>query len=155
VLRGRLPRARGYTRDRMRTLGRAVVGLTLLLCLSGCATYIGRAKRAYVQGRYLEVSEDLGRHEEDVPYLSPVAQIDYGLYRGLALTSLGDASAARRWLTFAKQVEKENPGSMLPEQHALLSRALADLAALREAPPPSPPAPPPPAPPPVAPAPVD
>jgi hypothetical protein len=136
----------------MSWLGRAVVALALLFSLSGCATYIGRAKRAYVQGRYLEVSEDLGRHEEDVPYLGPVAQIDYGLYRGLALTSLGDASAARRWLNFANQVERDNPGTMLPEQRALLSRALADLAAVHEAAPPSappPPAGPPPATPPV------
>jgi hypothetical protein len=126
----------------MRRPVRAVVALALLLCLSGCATYIGRAKRAYVQGRYLEVSEDLGRHEEDVPYLSPVGQIDYGLYRGLALMSLGDAAGARRWLVFANQVEKDNPGNMLPEQRALLSRALVDVAAIHDGATPNAPAPP-------------
>jgi hypothetical protein len=129
----------------MRRLGRAVVALALLLCLGGCATYLGRAKRAYAQGRYLEVSEDLGRHEEDVPYLSAAGQIDYGIYRGLALMSLGDTAGARHWLTFAKQVEKENPGTMLPEQHVLLARAFADLSAPPRAPEPPPTAPPPPA----------
>ncbi len=92
---------------------------------------------------YLEVAENLGRHEEDVPYMTPREQVDYGLYRGLALAELHDpASAARRWLTFASSIEKDNPGSMLVEQRVLLSRALADLAAAHEAASPSAPPPP-------------
>jgi hypothetical protein len=127
----------------MRRLGWAVVALLLMIGLSGCGTFVGRAKRAYAQGRYLEVSEDLGQREEDVPYLSASAQIDYGIYRGLALMNLGDSLGARRWLAFAGQVEHENPGTMQPEQHALLTRALTDLAAAHryEAPPTAPRAP--------------
>jgi hypothetical protein len=123
----------------MRRLGRAVAALVLLLSLVGCGTFVGRAKKAYAQGRYLEVSEDLGRREEDLPYLSSSAQIDYGIYRGLALLNLGDALGARRWLNFANEVEKENPGTMQDEQRIVLTRALGDLAAARQPAPPSPP----------------
>ena len=97
------------------------------LALPGCATFLGRGKRDYAQGLYLQASEEFAQHEEDVPYLSPSAQVDYGLYRGLSLMNLGDARGAHRWLAFANQVEKDNPGSMRPAQRLEIERAITKL----------------------------
>jgi hypothetical protein len=102
--------------------------IVAIVSLSGCANYIGRAKKAYVQGRYLEVSEDLARHEPDLPFLAPAKQIDYGVYRGLSLIMLGDYPSAHRWLAFANDVEREYPGTMLPEQRLAIVRAFAQLS---------------------------
>jgi hypothetical protein len=107
------------------------------LALAGCVTYLGHAKRAYAQGMYLEVAEDLGRHEEDVPYMSPREQVDYGLYRGLALAELGDPASSRRWLEYARTVGWDNPGALSQTQQAVLERSLTDvLRRLAAGPPP-------------------
>jgi len=131
---------------RARSLLTAVSISVACVALAGCVTYLGRAKRAYAQGMYLEVAEDLGRHEEDAPYLAPKEQVDYGIYRGLALVQLGDTANAHRWFSFAESVEKEIPGTTTPEQRLVLTRALADLAQAK-AHPPEPPSPSPPSPP--------
>jgi hypothetical protein len=135
----------GFGASASSRLVRAIFVVVFSLSLAGCATFVGRAKRAYNQGRYLEVSEDLGRREEDLPYLSPSSQLEYGLYRGLALMNLGDAIGARRWLAYVNQVEKDNPGTMKPDHRALLAKGLGELGAAHQAeaaapvPPPPPP----------------
>lgn len=120
----------------------------LALVATGCATYVGRAKKSYQQGLYLETAESLGAHEEDVPYLDAHRQIDYGIYRGAALLMLGDAPNAGKWLSFARMVARENPGALKPEQRVVLEQAEAQLAArigVGRPPPPASPLPPPPA----------
>jgi len=99
-----------------------------MLFALGCGSYLGSAQRAYQDGRYLEVAENLGGHEADVPRLEPAKQANYGLYRGLSLMRLGDQEAAIHWLDFAADIEKKLPGSLLPEQRKELEDARDKLA---------------------------
>lgn len=101
--------------------------LALGLFASGCARYVGRAKRAYAQGRYLEAAEQLAEHEAEVYDLAPRKQADYGIYRGLSLLMLGDLPNAHRWLWFAYEVERHNPGTLTPEQRASLHGGFWEL----------------------------
>src|SRR5262249_6299270 len=96
---------------------------------AGCATYIGHAKKSYAEGRYLETEERLGNHEIDVPYLATDNQCLYRLYRGMALMALGDGPGAQRWLAFAYDVVRQNPGVLRPQERAMLDRAWYQLSA--------------------------
>lgn len=116
-----------------------VLGITASLFATGCSGFIGSAKKAYNQGRYLEAAENLGAHEEDLPYLDPKRQLEYGIYRGCALLMLHDEANAARWLAYARDIEKESPGSMRPESRVILEQAEWQLAARRNAPAPAPP----------------
>jgi len=111
----------------MRRIGAVLVPSFALLAL-GCGGYIGSAQRAYNDGRYLEVAENLGEHEDEVQKLSPAKQADYGLYRGLSLMQLGDHEAANHWLEFAASVEQNHPGALRPEGKRELSEARGKLA---------------------------
>lgn len=91
---------------------------------------MARAKRAYEDGRFLEASEKLADREPDVGELSPRKQADYGIYRGLSLMMLGDARGAQQWLTFAYEVERLHPGTIEPEQRAVLDRGWWQLSQL-------------------------
>ena len=90
---------------------------------------MGRAGRAYHDGRYLETAERLGQREGDLAELSPRRQAEYGLYRGLSLLMLGDLAGAHRWLYFAYEVERNEPGALKPDERAELDRGWAQLAA--------------------------
>ena len=115
----------------MRHLG-ALATTFFLMFASGCGSYLGSAQRAYQEGRYLEVAENLGGHEAEVPQLEPAKQANYGLYRGLSLMRLGDNEAAGHWLEFAADVEKQRPGSLLPAQRRELEDARDKLAKTME-----------------------
>ena len=104
-----------------------------LLFVSGCGSYLGSAQYAYQEGRYLEVAENLGEHEAEVPKLEPAKQARYGLYRGLSLMKLGDNDAAGHWLDFAAEIEKKRPGSLPPAQRRELEDARDKLAKTVEA----------------------
>ena len=93
------------------------------LAAAGCGGgYIGGAKRAYGQGRYLEAAEKLGQHENEVGELSPLRQADYGIYRGLSLMRLNDYPAATYWFEFVYDVERRSPGTLRPEQQRELDQ---------------------------------
>lgn len=93
------------------------------MALAGCGEgYVGGAKHAYAQGRYLEAAEELSEHEDDVPSLPPRRKAEYGLYRGLSLMMLRDYHGAEQWMSFAYTVEKESPGALRPEQREELDR---------------------------------
>ena len=111
----------------MRLFGALATSVFLLFAL-GCGSYLGSAQRAYQDGRYLEVAENLSNHEAEVPRLEPAKQANYGLYRGLSLMRLGDQEAASHWLDFAANVEKKRPGSLLPAQRRELEDARDKLA---------------------------
>jgi hypothetical protein len=97
--------------------------ISLAMVLAGCGGgYVGQAKRAYSQGRYLEVAEGLGEHEDEVEDLSPRRKAEYGLYRGLSLMMLRDYRGAEQWLSFARAVEKQSPDALRPEQREELDR---------------------------------
>lgn len=117
---------------RMRPTG-AYATTFFLLFVSGCGSYLGSAQYAYQEGRYLEVAENLGEHEAEVPKLEPAKQARYGLYRGLSLMKLGDNDAAGHWLDFAAEIEKKRPGSLPPAQRRELEDARDKLAKTVEA----------------------
>jgi hypothetical protein len=116
----------------MRRFGGPIVSFVLVFVL-GCGSYLGSAQRAYQEGRYLEVAENLGDHEAEVDQLPPAKQAHYGFYRGLSLLKLGDPDAASHWLAFAAHVEKNRPGSLLPAQRRELDDARDKLAKTAEA----------------------
>lgn len=111
----------------MRLFG-ALATSFFLLFAPGCGSYLGSAQRAYQDGRYLEVAENLVVHEAEVPQLEPAKQANYGFYRGLSLLRLGDQEAASHWLDFAADIEKKQPGSLLPAQRRELEDARDKLA---------------------------
>ncbi|RLB61823.1 MAG: hypothetical protein DRI90_10485 [Deltaproteobacteria bacterium] len=96
------------------------VGFVVLSAASGCGSYLQRAETDYRDGRYLEVAEQLARRTDEVPQLSPPDQARYGLYLGLALIELRHHSGAEHWLSFTKDIVREEPGSLSPSQRALL-----------------------------------
>jgi hypothetical protein len=97
--------------------------------LAGCGGYVGRARRAYAEGRYLEAHERLAQHEHEVSRLSPRKQAEYGLYRGQALLMLGDHAGAHQWLSFSYDVQRAEPRALGDEERYELDRAWARLAA--------------------------
>jgi hypothetical protein len=123
--------------------------LSLSTALVGCGDgYVGGAKHAYSQGRYLEAAEELGEHEDEVADLSPRRKAEYGLYRGLSLMMLRDYHGAEQWMSFARTVDTESPGALRPEQREELNRHYLNVKrVLGAAEPESTPAPPPGAPP--------
>ncbi len=103
-----------------RLIGGIAVGLVVLSAASGCESYLHRAETAYRDGRYLEVAEQLARRTDEVPQLSLREQARYGLYLGLALIELDHHSEARHWLSFSKDIVRDEPGALSPSQRALL-----------------------------------
>src|SRR5262249_28084784 len=99
------------------------------LFAAGCGGgYVGRARRDYSDGRYLEAAERLGQHESELDELSPRRQAGDGVYRGLSLLMLGDFGGAHRLPNSAYEVERQNPGTLKTEQRADLDRGWAQLA---------------------------
>lgn len=111
----------------MRRIG-AALSCAVFFLVTGCGSTLSTARRAYYDGRYLEVAEQLGDCENEVSRLSPDNQADYGLYRGLSLLKLGDDEEASRWLEFTAAIEAKLPGTLLPREKAELGRARALLA---------------------------
>jgi len=105
-----------------------VVCVGLALLLSGCGGYIVSARRAYHDGRYLEVAEGLSKHEGEVSSLSHEGQARYGLYRGLSLLRLGDHDAAGKWLELAASIEQKHPGTLTTDEKRELEAARVSLA---------------------------
>lgn len=106
--------------------------LLLMLLAAGCRTaFIGRAERDYTEGRYLEVAEELARHEEDLHTIPRTKQARYGLYRGLALLKLGDYEGAGQWFTFVRDVERAGP-TLNPERLALLDAGEKELLKMKQ-----------------------
>ncbi|MRG95198.1 hypothetical protein [Polyangium spumosum] len=114
----------------MRRLGALLVSSLLLFVAAGCGGYLGSAQRAYQDGRYLEVAEELGEHEGEVARLSPRKQVSYGLYLGLSLLMLGDRDGAERWLAFAEEIEARQPGTLRPDEKRELEVARVRLASV-------------------------
>lgn len=104
----------------------AALGAALLIggvTLWGCNGYVHRASAAYGEGRYLEVAEDLARHEKEIDRLSAPQRAQYGLYRGLSLLQLGDFEGSRLWLEYAYEIEQSAAGALAPAQRIQLDKA--------------------------------
>jgi hypothetical protein len=116
-------------------VSRFSIALLVATLAPGCGGYVGHAKHAYQDGRYLEAAEKLGQHEADINDLAPRKQADYGIYFGLSLMMLGDHAGAYKWLSFASLVEQQQPGTLTPEQRVDLDRGLWMLSRPRPPPP--------------------
>jgi hypothetical protein len=99
-----------------------VLAVAMVTTLAGCGGYIGRAKRDYQAGRYLEVNEALALHEAELDDLPERKQADYGIYRGLALLMMSDYGGAYRWLSYVYALEAAHPGTLRPRQREELDR---------------------------------
>jgi hypothetical protein len=107
----------------------ASLAILIAVLVAGCDRYVVRAQRAYHDGRYLEAAERLAQHQQELSELPPRRQAEYGLYLGLSLLMLGEIEGARRWLSYAYEVERAEPGALRPEQRAELDRGWAQLSA--------------------------
>lgn len=126
-------------RRRLQRAGSWLGASTLALCLFACSSSVRRGAALYADGRYVEAAEVFERNEYQLRALSPQQQAEYGVYRGVTLHALGDTANARRWLTYAHDVERATPGSLSAGGRALLDRALAALDTVRPASPARPP----------------
>ncbi|MBX3183080.1 MAG: hypothetical protein KIT72_17165 [Polyangiaceae bacterium] len=116
----------------------ALTALVLALVVAGCSGYVKRGSALYSDGRYIEAAEVFERTEDRLATADPREQAEYGLYRGLTLLVLGDAQGAERWLHYAADLERRNPGALRAPRRALLDRAFQDLSLRRQPPGPPP-----------------
>lgn len=104
------------------------LGLAALLGAVGCAGYVGDARGALRDGRYLEALETLCDHDGDFDRLSPKKQALYALVRGRALTKLGEYAEAARWLRTAHELELGAPGTLSRKDRDELALGYAELS---------------------------
>lgn len=98
-----------------------------LVTLTACEGYVRRGSTLYADGRYIEAAEVFERTEDRLPEATPREKAEYGLYRGMTLLVLGDLDNARRWLAYAYQVERNQPGTLRHDRRALLDRGWYEL----------------------------
>ena len=104
----------------------AGLGLATAGCGSGLSTAVneyeaGRATHALSQLRDLAARGDRG---------DPRECARYALFRGLAHLTLGDATAAERWLLSLKQQLELDPGLLSGSEQSRLQSALGALGQL-------------------------
>ena len=116
-------------------LSHALLVVAVLGLAAGCSGYVKRGSALYADGRYIEAAEVFERTEHRLDQSNAKQQAEYGLYRGLTLLVLGDTPGARRWLSYAYQVERANPGVLRGNRRALLDRGWVELQARGELPP--------------------
>ena len=102
--------------------GSAVLRLPLLLAfeLVACTHYVSRGSDLYFQGRYIEAAQVLEQTEVRLGEADPDERAEYGLYRGATLLRLGDLDGALRWLEYARDWQRKEPGSLRPDEQDLL-----------------------------------
>jgi hypothetical protein len=107
-----------------------------LVTLTACEGYVRRGSTLYADGRYIEAAEVFERTEERLPESTPREKAEYGLYRGMTLLVLGDLENARRWLGYAYDIERAQPGTLRHDRRVLLDRGWyqLDLRNQREVP---------------------
>ena len=119
-----LLRGGGYSRQ----VRRALAPVVLACCVfAGCETHVRRGSTLYGDGRYVEAAEVFEQTEYRLANFTPRERAEYGLYRGMTLLVLGDLPNARRWLTYAYEVERVVPGALRVDRRALLDRGWFEL----------------------------
>ncbi len=104
-----------------------LVPALLVAAVAGCGNYVQRGGTLYADGRYIEAAEVFERTERRLGEYTPKERAEYGLYRGMTLLVLGDLSHAHRWLAYAYEIERANPGSLRSDRRALLDRGWFEL----------------------------
>jgi tetratricopeptide (TPR) repeat protein len=99
-----------------------------LALLGACTSYVERGQALYGEGRFVEAAEVFERTENRLKSSTDEERAQYGLYRGVTLLALGDLTRSHRWLSFAYDIERSKPGSLDPEDRALLDQAWDDLS---------------------------
>jgi hypothetical protein len=109
-------------------VNRRAFALLLVVPLAlACETHVRRGSVLYADGRYVEAAEVFEQTEHRLAGFTPRERAEYGLYRGMTMLVLGDLSNARRWLTYAYEVERVAPGSLRADRRALLDRGWFEL----------------------------
>jgi hypothetical protein len=80
-----------------------------LLCASGCHSVLADAMDSYTDALYPTAAAQFRAAEPAARQLGPRDFANYALYRGLTHLALGDASAAARWVGYAKQSADRDP----------------------------------------------
>ena len=106
-----------------------IVGSTLLVAtlLCACGGSVRRGATLYADGRYIEAAEVFESTEYRLRESSTRERAEYGLYRGMTMLVLGDLRNAHRWLTYAFDIERYDPGSLSNDRRALLDRGWYEL----------------------------
>lgn len=79
-----------------------ILGITALLAL-GCGSGLSSAVAEFDGGRPAAAKRCFSALEPEFSGLGPKERTRYALYRGLTHLTLGDASQADPWLSFAKR----------------------------------------------------
>jgi tetratricopeptide (TPR) repeat protein len=108
-------------------LARPLFVCALALTLASCEGYVRRGSTLYADGRYIEAAEVFERTEDRLPVSTPREKAEYGLYRGMTLLVLGDLENARRWLGYAYEIERAQPGTLRHDRRVLLDRGWFQL----------------------------
>jgi hypothetical protein len=105
------------------------VASTLLVAtlLCACGGSVRRGATLYADGRYIEAAEVFERTEYRLRESSTRERAEYGLYRGMTMLVLGDLRNAHRWLTYAYDMERYDPGTLSNDRRALLDRGWYEL----------------------------
>lgn len=83
--------------------------LSLLLCVPGCHSAVSDAMASYTDAQYPTAAAQFRAAEPEARKLNTRDFANYALYRGLTHLALGDASAAARWVGYAKQSADRDP----------------------------------------------
>lgn len=83
--------------------------LILLVSSSGCRSALSDAMASYTDARYPTAAAQFRAAEPAARRLNGGEFARYALYRGLTHLALGDASAAARWVGYAKQSADRDP----------------------------------------------
>ena len=79
------------------------------LCAAGCHSALSDAMDSYTDAQYPTAAAQFRAAEPVARQLDARKFANYALYRGLTHLALGDASAAARWVGYAKQSADRDP----------------------------------------------
>jgi hypothetical protein len=88
---------------------RRFLWLVFLPCISGCHSALAEAMGSYTDAQYPTAAAQFRAAEPAARKLNARDFANYALYRGLTHLALGDASAAGRWVGYAKQSADRDP----------------------------------------------
>lgn len=116
---------------------RAIVrlGLTVVLSLAagsaaGCATYeqeLQRAEEHFTHDEHERSLAGLRALETDWFKFGMRDRARYAYLRGMTDYRIGFKSDARHWLAIAAQIDRENPGALIPSERTLVDETLGEL----------------------------
>ena len=118
---------------RARTLVSSLVALVasaVCACVASCATYqddLQRGQHAFEQNQHERALAIFRALEPDAPQLSVSERAHYAYLRGMTDYRIGYRSEARHWLSVARAIDVESPGSLPPDWSKRSGEALQEL----------------------------